>query len=62
MLEKFHENAVEYIALMLIAGVIMFIVFLPIDPSFSTCCFLSSVVLALLMFAASIVLDIQEKR
>jgi len=62
MLEKFRENDLEYITLMLIAGVISAIVFMVLDVSFALCCFVTSVVLALLMWAASIVLDIQEKR
>jgi len=62
MLEKFHENAVDFIVLMLIAGVIAVIVFSPIDWRFGLWCLVASVLFALLMFAASIALDIREKR
>ena len=62
MLEKFRENDLEYITLMLVAGVIAVIVFSPIDWRYGAWCLLASILFALLMWAASIVLDIQEKR
>ena len=60
MLDKFRQNDVEYITAMLLAGLAMFIIFLPLDAWFGTCCFLAGIFFAVVMWFVSITLDTLE--
>ncbi len=62
MLDKFRQNDVEYITAMLLAGLAMFIIFLPLDAWFSICSVLAGILFAVVMWFVSITLDTREAR
>ena len=62
MLDKFRKDDVRYIQDMLLAGVAMFIIFLPLDASFGICCCLTGILFAVVMWFVSIALDTRDAR
>ena len=62
MLDKFRQNDVKYITARLLAGLAMFIIFLPLDVFFGLCCAGAGIVFAIVLWFVSIVLDTRDAR